>query len=635
MVTDACGKTATCAQVITVNDCDIDEDNDGIPDTVENYYGDHDDDGTPDYADPDFCTDNFAGINAWDCADGLPDPDDDLDGDGTPNYMDADFPTCGGLNSEGVCTNFDNDGDGHPNHDDLDADNDGIPDVIEAGGEDPDNDGIVGTGAPTDSDGDGLPDAGDPDGASTTNTSGQDDTTLPVADFDEDDLPNFLDLDADGDGIVDIIEAGGEDEDGNGVVDGTTTTTDPQADTNDNGWADGLEGAGNGHDLPNTDGNGNSNWLDIDADDDGITDNIEGQSTDGFDMAGTDDGTGGFVAPSGNDTDGDGIDDAYDNDPGNFGGSGIDSDVTAGAPIAPHDHDGDGIPDYLDPDSDEDGSPDALEGHDYNLDGEVDDDLTACTAIGAPDYSVPVADADGDGLLDCYDAAAPTPDVTQVGAGTGNCPLGGGCTPEDTMPGDDDTEPDFRDNDTDVLPLELKAFTATVEDCVLGLHWETFAEVDFAYFSIERSPDGINFRMQGQVLATGSPTTTAYYTWTDERPTGLNYYRLKMVDLDGSFRYSPLVTINYDCYENGAITMLYPVPTSQEITFDFYTEDNAPGQIKVIDMLGRVLIDETADFTRGINTHTLLVRNLPAAAYVLSIEIKGKRLGNKPFIKID
>jgi len=85
------------------------------------------------------------------------------------------------------------------------------------------------------------------------------------------------------------------------------------------------------------DGDGIPNRLDLDSDNDGIPDNVEAQSTSGY------------VAPSGNDTDGDGLDDAYDPDNG-------------GTSLTPPDTDKDGIPDYLDSDSDNDGYTDCEEG---------------------------------------------------------------------------------------------------------------------------------------------------------------------------------------------------------------------------------------------------------------------------------
>ncbi len=120
---------------------DKDDDNDGIPDIQEIYAGDHDSDGTPDYADAEFCATYFVSTG-WDCDGGLPDPSDDIDANEVRNYTDSGFPGCGGI-SNGVCSNFDTDGDGIPNHLDLDSDNDGISDLVEAGGTDSDTNGQV------------------------------------------------------------------------------------------------------------------------------------------------------------------------------------------------------------------------------------------------------------------------------------------------------------------------------------------------------------------------------------------------------------------------------------------------------------------------------------------------------------
>ena len=450
-------------------------------------------------------------------------------------------------------------------------------------------------------------------------------------DFDGDGLENCIDLDSDGDGIVDIIEAGGIDNNGDGLVDdinpdGTLVNDadndglDDARDDQDSGISGTEVTSGTPWPLTNTDGNGNPNYLDIDADDDGITDNVEGQSTAGFDAAMNDDGTGGFVAPTGMDDDGDGIDNAYDNDPANFGGSGVDSDVTLGSPIPPHDYDGDGTPDYLDLDSDEDGSPDRLEGHDGNQDGSVTDDLTACTP--AVDFSVPVADADGDGLLDCYDAPVPTPDVTQVGAGSANCPdpTDANCTPEDPSPGDNDAQPDFRDNITDLLPLELISFSV---DCITEFKnrvtWVTANEQNIRSFVIERALLGTDDWVQ---LATeqprGSQDRQALYTFIDSYTIGEAYYRLRIVENDGSYTFSNVIVT--DCAPaTFNIPHIYPNPTVGDLTIIYESVDGKPIQFELVDVLGRILMTEELLPTVGLNVKQIDVAELSAGNYFIRL----------------
>ena len=146
------------------------------------------------------------------------------------------------------------------------------------------------------------------------------------------------------------------DTDGDGVPDVT------DIDDDNDGILDTVEGDGS----LDSDGDGFPDSLDIDSDDDGIPDNVEGQPTDGY------------VGPSGNDSDGDGLDDAYEGS----GDEGID----------PEDTDGDTTPDYLDDDSDNDLVPDNNEGNDFNEDGE-------------PDQAFTGTDTDGDGLDDGYEGS--------------------------------------------------------------------------------------------------------------------------------------------------------------------------------------------------------------------------------------
>ncbi|MEQ9187248.1 MAG: T9SS type A sorting domain-containing protein [Cryomorphaceae bacterium] len=211
--------------------CDIDDDGDGITDIQEIYTGDHDGDDTLDWADSDFCADIFDGVSGWSCAvDGLPNPTADMDDDGYANFIDSDFPYCGTftLGVDEICSNFDPDGDGIPSHLDLDSDNDGIPDIIEAGGADTNGDGQA--DVTTDTDGDGLYDIFDND--NTDGPQGSSPCTvqpgcldlnsysiLPVPDSDNDTIPDYLDSDSDNDGIPDVVEAGGVDNNGDGRID--------------------------------------------------------------------------------------------------------------------------------------------------------------------------------------------------------------------------------------------------------------------------------------------------------------------------------------------------------------------------------------------------------------------------------
>ncbi|MBV1887674.1 MAG: choice-of-anchor D domain-containing protein, partial [Urechidicola sp.] len=130
---------------------------------------------------------------------------------------------------------LDTDSDGVDDYYDSDSDNDGIPDLVEAGGTDIDGDGII--DVLTDTDIDGLADTYD----STPNVYfAEEVTTLADLDFDGDGFKNRIDLDSDNDGIVDLIEAGGTDIDGDAKLDSFV-------DSNSDGYHDSFDGASISH----------------------------------------------------------------------------------------------------------------------------------------------------------------------------------------------------------------------------------------------------------------------------------------------------------------------------------------------------------------------------------------------------
>ncbi|MEN3324481.1 choice-of-anchor D domain-containing protein [Mariniflexile soesokkakense] len=331
----------------------------------------------------------------------------------------------------------DTDGDGVDDFHDLDSDNDGIPDLVEVGGTDIDGNGVVDVF--TDVDGDGITAIYDSnDNSYFIEELG----TLTNLDFDGDGVRNNIDLDSDNDGIPDILEAGGLDVDGDGKIDGFT-------DSNTDGYHDPYFGASaliitgpdtdgdgkpNSYPNKNADNTGLPNFLDIDSDDDGITDLTEAQAT-----------AAPFINYSSIDTDGDGISEVYDNIIG-FGGRGL----------VPVDTDGDGIPDYLDTDSDNHGEPDIIEGHDINGDGTVNssDWGTCLNSITSKFGTLANVDADGDGLDDGFDNDL----VTYNSSNTGLSPL--------AHPNIDDIatlERDWREPDQEYNVIDFDGFNDYID----------------------------------------------------------------------------------------------------------------------------------------------------------------------------
>lgn len=238
----------------------------------------------------------------------------------------------------------DSDNDGITNTNDLDDDNDTIPDLDEYDGVDP-----LG-----DHDDDGIPNYRDADFGPDANNDG----IVDSFDFDGDGVPNHLDIDSDNDGIYDIFEVGnaGFDTNNNGQTNNPVggNGLDNTVETDDN------QNAIITYVIVDTDNDLNPDYLDIDSDADGIVDNIEAQPTDDY------------ISPTLIYTE-NGLDTAY-----------IEG-------LSPFDTDGDLVFDYIDTNSDNDIRDDNIEGWDLNNNG-------------IPEIVASGVDADNDGLDDAYDA---------------------------------------------------------------------------------------------------------------------------------------------------------------------------------------------------------------------------------------
>jgi hypothetical protein len=94
------------------------------------------------------------------------------------------------------------------------------------------------------------------------------------------------------------------------------------------------------------------------------------------------------------------------------------------------------------------------------------------------------------------------------------------------------------------LPVELFSFYGESSGGINHLHWSTASELNNRYFEVERSSDGENFESIGTVNGMGNSTHLVNYAFDDRDWIGhMNYYRLRQVDFDGSFRFSDVIII--------------------------------------------------------------------------------------------
>ncbi|MBK9336802.1 MAG: hypothetical protein IPM98_09515 [Lewinellaceae bacterium] len=119
------------------------------------------------------------------------------------------------------------------------------------------------------------------------------------------------------------------------------------------------------------------------------------------------------------------------------------------------------------------------------------------------------------------------------------------------------------------------------------LSWSTASETSNAYFAIERSADGHHFTEIGQVAGAGTTRETRHYTFRDEQPLrGINYYRLRQMDQDGSFAYSPVRFVEF---RSNTPVRIFPSPVREVLQVQWAEPVQGVFSWEILDLAGRLL----------------------------------------------
>jgi Secretion system C-terminal sorting domain len=165
---------------------------------------------------------------------------------------------------------------------------------------------------------------------------------------------------------------------------------------------------------------------------------------------------------------------------------------------------------------------------------------------------------------------------------------------------------------TSVLPLELLSFNGATGATGNLLHWKTGIETNVSHFDIERSTNGQTFTKISQAKVKGS---NSEYGFLDANPAHNTYYRLKINDMDGSFDYSNVISVQ----TNGTRTVqIYPTITQDAVTIATESTENI-AQVTVFDMFGKaVLVANTLENNR------LDLSALPTGMYLVQWQLGGE-----------
>ncbi|WP_158638370.1 T9SS type A sorting domain-containing protein [Panacibacter ginsenosidivorans] len=185
----------------------------------------------------------------------------------------------------------------------------------------------------------------------------------------------------------------------------------------------------------------------------------------------------------------------------------------------------------------------------------------------------------------------------------------------------------FTNSMCSILSVSLLNFTAVKNNNDVQLNWSTATEANSKYFVIERSTDQQTWSQIGYVNAAGNSNTIKNYSFVDSLPfTGLNYYRLKQVDMDARYYLSSVRSVQISSKWK---INIYPNPVTGNV---LQLTSNA--QLKTIiisDVYGRILLKRTAsDIT---NADRVNIAGYAAGLYFIQVSSDENKVLRTSFIK--
>ena len=177
-----------------------------------------------------------------------------------------------------------------------------------------------------------------------------------------------------------------------------------------------------------------------------------------------------------------------------------------------------------------------------------------------------------------------------------------------------------------MLPINLLSFTVQKYGQEAQINWATSGNSTEEYFEIERSNDGISYNKIAAIPSKkDNNNAVREYSFIDKQTTlGLHFYRIKMIDIDGSSSYSPTQKISFE-NNSSQQTTVYPNPVQNQLAFnnnkDFTTAI-------IVDYIGNKVLEKTV--LAGNNNIEL--GHLPKGFYVLHL-VSNSGIENHKIIK--
>ena len=184
------------------------------------------------------------------------------------------------------------------------------------------------------------------------------------------------------------------------------------------------------------------------------------------------------------------------------------------------------------------------------------------------------------------------------------------------------------------LPIKLSSFSAILYNHTVDLKWITSAEINTNYFEVERSVDGKNYSSIGIISSAGNSNTDMKYNYQNDITSfnnGIIYYRLKIVDKDGSVSYSPVRIIRLAQDKKGINLTVYPNPVANELRVTIPSAwQNRPVQLELFNGNGQKVKELIS--ANSSQTETIQVSDISRGIYFIKAS-SGNETAQQRFLK--
>ncbi len=186
-----------------------------------------------------------------------------------------------------------------------------------------------------------------------------------------------------------------------------------------------------------------------------------------------------------------------------------------------------------------------------------------------------------------------------------------------------------------ILPVDLLTFNAThLDQGYVEVSWVTASELNNAHFELERSVDGIHYKVIAQIPGAGTTQEIQQYSYRDmDTFQGRYYYRLRQVDFDGSFEYFYTVEVIVKGTSTIGVLAAYPNPVEDSYHMEISLPGEQPATIIVYDMQGNQVWGRRLNRGRvGYHAFEINASSWKAGVYVYRL-MMGKELVQGKIIK--